>query len=91
MEWLSDKWSEWEETRPDWFTAVAIAKIPADMLPEAALASMGGVKGRRKSIDAMKKEKEEKLKGGRKQSVRGADLKIIPDIVAGEEEGGLGW
>ena len=49
---------------------------------------MGGVAGRRKSIDAMKKEKEEKLTGGckRKQSVRGADLKIIPDVVG--EEGG---
>ena len=31
----------------------------------------------------MKKEKE--MKGGRKQSPRGADLKIIP-VVAGEEE-----
>ena len=33
----------------------------------------------------MKKEKEGKLKGERKQSVRGVDLKIIPDDVVGEE------
>ena len=55
------------------------------MLPASVLVSMGGETGRRKSIDAMKNEKDEMLKGGRKQSVRGADLKIIPDVV-GEDE-----
>ena len=85
--WLDENWERWEEERPEWFTAKLISKVPADLLPESALASMGGVKGRRKSIDAMKKEEEEeKLKGKRKQSVRGADLKIIPNVV-GEEEG----
>ena len=83
--WLDENWERWEEERPEWFTAKLISKIPADLLPESALASMGGVKGRRKSIDAMKKEEE--VKGERKQSVRGADLKIIPGVV--EEEAGL--
>ena len=88
IKWLNDSWSEWEETSPGWFTAGAVASIPADMLPVAVLQEMGGAKGRRESIDAMKKEKAEELKSGskRKQSVRGADLKIIQDLV-GEEEG----
>ena len=64
-----------------------IAMVPADMLPVFVLASMGGEAGRRKSINAMKKEKEEKFEGGRKQSVRGADLKIIPVQEEGEEGG----
>ena len=88
MQWMNDNWSVWEETRPDWFTAHMISKIPVDMLPASALANMGGENGRRKSIDAMKKEKEEKLKGGsrRKKSIRGSDLKIIP-VEVGTEEG----
>ena len=90
MKWLNDNWSVWEETRPDWFTADAIANVPADMLPVAVLQEMGGVKGRRDSIDAMKKEKEEMEKGGRKQSVRGADLKIIPDVVVEDEVNRVG-
>ena len=73
---------------PDWFTADAIAAVPPDMLPVSVLDAMGGVKGRRESIEAMKKEKEEKLKGEskRKQSVRGADLKIIPVEVGTDED-----
>ena len=86
--WLEENWENWEEERPVWWTAKIISKIPADMLPASALASMGGVAGRRKSIDAMKKEAKEKGGSKRKQSVRGADLKIIPDVV-GEEEVGL--
>ena len=84
MKWLNDSWPEWEETNPSWFIADAIATIPADMLPVTVLASMGGLTGRRKSIDAMKKEELEKLQGesDRKRSVRGADLKIIPGVVA---------
>ena len=85
MKWLNDNWSKWEETSPDWFTADAISKIPSDMLPVAVLASMGGKVGRRKSIDAMKKEATENDKSKRKQSVRGADLKIIPEVVGKEE------
>ena len=86
MEWLNDNWSKWEENPPDWFTPNVIASIPAHMLPVSVLASMGGEAGRRKSIESMKKEEEEKLKVGRKQSVRGSDLKIIPDFVAKDEE-----
>ena len=85
MEWLNENWSNWEETRPEWFTAKAISMVPADMLPVTVLEAMGGEDGRRKSIDAMKKE--EKLKGGRKQSVRGADLKIILDVNV--DDGGI--
>ena len=89
MKWLNENWSKWVETRPDWFTADAIASVPADMLPVSVLQEMGGVKGRRESIEKMKKEKAEKLKDGskRKQSVRGADLKLIQEVV-GEEGGG---
>ena len=58
MKWLNDNWSKWEETSPEWFTAEAISKVPADMLPVSVLASMGGLKGRRKSIDEMKKGEE---------------------------------
>ena len=88
MKWLNENWEKWEEACPDWFTASAIAKVPADMLPVSVLDSMGGKAGRRKSIDAMKKEKEEEVKGGskRKQSVRGADLKIIPVKVGTDED-----
>ena len=90
MKWLNENWDRWCEEKPDWFTAEAISAVPADMLPVAVLACMGGKAGRRKSIDAMKKEKEAKDRSKRKQSVRGADLKIIPE-VAGEVEGeGLG-
>ena len=46
------------------------------MLPVSVLERMGGVKGRRQSIDAM--EAENKLKDKGKQSVRGAGLKIVP-------------
>ena len=86
MVWMNDNWSHWEETSPDWFTADAISNIPADMLPVTVLASMGGEAGRRKSIDAMKKEAKGNDESKRKQSIRGADLKIIPKVV-GDEEG----
>jgi len=76
MKWLNDNWSKWEESSPEWFTAEAIALVPSDMLPVSVLESMGGVKGRRKSIDEM--EAEKKLKDKRNQSVRGANLKIVP-------------
>ena len=84
MKWLNESWSVWDESRPDWFTADAIASIPSDMLPVYVLEAMGGKAGRRKSIDAMKKEDKELSK--RKQSVRGADLKIIPGVVEGGED-----
>ena len=84
--WLTENWDRWEEERPDWWTAKLISKIPADLLPVSALARMGGKTGRRISIAAMKKDNNEKMKGGRKQNVRGADLKTITDIVAREEE-----
>ena len=85
--WLALNWESWDEERPEWWTAASIATIPADMLPVKVLAGMGGKAGRRASIDAMKKEKEKILGGerGRKQSVRGADLKIIPGVVKVEE------
>ena len=54
------------------------------MLPVSALARMGGKTGRRISIAAMKKDTNEKMKSGKKQNVRGAVLKIIPDAVAVE-------
>ena len=81
MKWLNNNWSTWQESSPEWFTADAISNVPAEMLPVSVLASMGGLKGTRKSIDAIKAEESE----GRK-SVRGADLKIIPDVVVVEEE-----
>jgi len=85
--WLEENWEKWEEEKPDWWTAKLISKIPSELLPVAALASMGGEAGRRKSIDAMKKDEKEFGEGKRKQSIRGADLKIIPEVVDGENEG----
>ena len=84
MIWMNENWEKWEENKPEWFTADAIASVPADMLPVTVLEAMGGKDGRRKSIDAMKKENKELSK--RKQSVRGADLKIIPGVVEGGED-----
>jgi len=73
--WLGNNWDKWNEDQPDWFTACAIASVPPDMLPETALRSMGGVLGRRLSIDEMQKdEKKPKKDRGR----RGTDLKIVP-------------
>ena len=82
MKWLNDNWSKWEESSPDGFTAEAIATIPPDLLPARVLEGMGGLKGRKVSIQIMEKEKKTMKK---KQSVRGADLKIIPDVVRVEE------
>ena len=53
--------------------ADAISRIPVEMLPANALRDMGGVKGRRASIDAMKKDKEKTTKVRRY-----SNLQVIP-------------
>ena len=84
---MNENWSKWEETSPDWFTADAIAKIPADLLPVPVLRAMGGVEGRRESIDAIKKEEaKERGESRRYQSIRDANLMIIPDVVGSKGE-----
>lgn len=60
MTWLDNNWDTWEVDMPDWFVASKIKDVPPDMLPVRVLAAMGGIKGRRASIDAMKKEEEKK-------------------------------
>ena len=73
--WLEANWERWEEQKEDWFTAAAISKVPADLLPKKVLSDMGGVTGRKESIIKMKGEKGEM---GRESVRRGSDLKIIP-------------
>ena len=61
--WLKENWERWQEEKPDWFTAAAIESVPVDMLPLSAMNSLGGVKGRRGSLDKMAKgEKAEKVR-----------------------------
>ena len=61
--WLEENWDRMQEEGPDWFSPALISRIPTDVLPKAALAAMGGKKGRRASIDMMKEEE----KGGKKK------------------------
>jgi len=56
--WLKDNWERWEEDKPVWFNSAAIKSVPVDMLPLSALKSLGGVKGRRASLDRMSKTEE---------------------------------
>ena len=80
-QWLDENWERLEEEQPEWFIPSWIALVPSDMLPKAALKAMGGVKGRRESIDNMKKESKQ----GKLESVRrGSDLKIIQEEERGE-------
>ena len=45
--WLKDEWGRWEYEKPAWFNPVAIAEVPADLLPKSVLKKMGGYEGRR--------------------------------------------
>ena len=49
--WLKKEWAKWEVDKPEWFTTVAIAEVPADMLPIGVLKKMKDKDGRRDSID----------------------------------------
>ena len=65
MKWLNDNWEKWEEEKPEVFTAKNIVKIPADMLPIKYLKSIGGLEGRRMSLDKLIREEEEEDKAKR--------------------------
>ena len=71
---LQDNWDRWEEEAPEWFNAVEIAMVPSDLLPSRTLIAMGGVEGRRESINEMKAEQEEKKKG---KGEGGSNLKMV--------------
>ena len=49
LTWLDANWDKWEEEKPDWFTASAIASIPEDMLPVRVKNKLGGTKQERRN------------------------------------------
>jgi hypothetical protein len=70
MKWLTDNWDRWEEEKPDWFTAAAIARIPEDMLPVKFKLGLGGNKEeRRESLKKMFLEEKQKEVAKRDDSV----------------------
>ena len=81
-EWLTEEnWERWEENDDEednssWFNPKGISHIPEELLPPAVLASMGGAKGRRASIDAMKEEEKKFANSGMKVR-RNSNLQIV--------------
>jgi len=52
--WLDENWDKWEEEKPEWFSAISIARIPEDMLPVRIKNSLGGTKQERR--DSLKQK-----------------------------------
>ena len=77
-EWLHENWEKWNYEREDWFTAKMIGKIPAEILPERVLVSLGGVKGRRKSIDKLVMEEQKEEEKGEKKAQKATLGQIVP-------------
>jgi len=92
-EWLTvENWKRWVDNdgvkdNESWFNAKSISRIPEELLPPAVLAEMGGAKGRRASIDAMKEE--EKVANPLVKVRRNSNLQLIvpppATIVAADE------
>ena len=77
MTWLDANWDKWEEEKPDWFTASAIASIPEDMLPVRVKNELGGTK--REIRNSLNKEIPEETKAKREKQERAQrDGDIVP-------------
>jgi len=50
IEYMAENWSEWERTKPSWFTPGFISKIPDEFIPQANLEALGGARRRRSSV-----------------------------------------
>ena len=68
MKWIDDNWEKWEEEKPDWFTASAIASIPEDMLPVRVKNKLGGTKQERKN--SLNKQIAEEAKAKKEEQER---------------------
>ena len=73
LKWLNDNWDRWQDEQPEWFTAQVISTVPPSMLPIKYLESIGGIKGRKASLAALKKTEEEEEK--RRSFIEAADVK----------------
>ena len=75
MKWLNDHWQEWEDGHNAhtnlWFAADAIETVPPDMLPIKVLVDLGGISGRRASLDgrAAKEKADKEAKAAREESL----------------------
>jgi hypothetical protein len=68
--WIKSNWAKWEEEKPDWFTDVRKAMVPADFIPaEGDARRRESV--RRASVDA---EAEGGLAGALRASIRRASV-----------------
>ena len=88
-DWLIANWANWEEEKPDWFTAAAISRVPIDMLPPKLVADLGGVEGARRSIrNSVVKEKKEEREEKEKlnKSRRTTENQILPFEGFGEQD-----
>ena len=76
--WLNENWEKWEEERPEWFTAKVINKIPSELLPKETLEKYGGLKGRKKSVDALIKEEEKEDEEKKVVKAKATAAQIVP-------------
>jgi len=65
--WLDANWEKWEEEKPDWFTASAIASIPEDMLPVRVKNKLGGTKQERRNSLNKQNAEESKAKAEKQE------------------------
>ena len=54
MAWLDEKWDKWEEEKPEWFSAISIARIAKDILPVRIKNRLRGTKQERR--DSLKQK-----------------------------------
>jgi len=75
MKWIDENWEKWEEEKPDWFTASAVASIPEDMLPVRVKKKLGGTKQeRRNSLNKQIAEEAKAKKEEHERAQRDCDV-----------------